>query len=169
MKKSVKFILVVILSIIILLFIVRLITPRELDDVSPEIPCSELQKYDVDILYVIPNFNNKSISENKSWCEYILSLNKSIEIHGINHQPYRELLYENITQNNLTLAISEFEKCFNKNPEKFKPPQLKISKDNKKLILENNLELETSLNQITHKVYHCNDEGRISNKWINLF
>jgi len=51
----------------------------------------------------------------------------------------------------------------------FKPPQLKISEENKELIKENNLKLKTEFNQITHKTYHCNNSGRIGNRIINLF
>ncbi len=168
MKKG-AIILLTIISLIILLFIIRLISPTEIDDVSPEIPCPELTTYNPDILYIIPNFNNNPISQNASFCEYITSLNKTLELHGINHQPYREFLTQNITQANMTFAISEFQKCFNQTPEKFKPPQLKISEQNKILIQNNNLKLQTAINQITHKVYHCNDEGSIKNKWVKIF
>lgn len=168
MKRGAKILLVAISSIIVL-FSIRLMTPTQIDDVSSEISCPELEIYNPDILYVIPNFNNTPISQNQSWCEYILSLNKTLALHGINHQPYREFLNENITQENITFAIEEFQNCFNTTPEKFKPPQLKISPENKILIKENNLKLETSLNQIFHKVYHCNDEGKIRNKLIKIF
>lgn len=169
MKKSVIITIIAILSLIIILFLIRSISPKELDDVSPEIPCPEIEKYNVNTFYVIPNFNNHPISENQSWCNYILSLNKTIQIHGINHSPYRELIYENLTQENLTFALNEFQKCFNQTPEKFKPPQLKISEENKKLIRENNLEIKLFRNSLFHKVYHCNDSGLIKNKWIKLF
>lgn len=169
MKKPIKIFLIIALSAIILLFIIRLISPRELDDVSPEISCPEIEKYNIDTLYIIPNYNNKPISENKEWCNNILLANKSLGLHGINHQPYREFLYENITNENLTFALSEFQKCFNQTPKKFKPPQLKISKENKILIQQNNIKMSRAFSQLTHKVYHCNDGGKIKNRWINLF
>jgi len=159
--------LLIILFLIILLFIIRLITPTEIDDIHYDIPCPELNIYNPDILYVIPNYDNKPISENQTFCEQISKLNKTLELHGINHQPYAEFFYQNISQENLDFAINEFQKCFNQTPEKFKPPQLKINKENKKLIQENNLKLIS--NAIFHKVYHCNDSGSIKNKWIKLF
>ena len=168
MKTAAK-ILLAIFSAIILLFVIRLINPSEIDDVSREIPCSEIETYNPDILYIIPNFNDKPISQNQTFCKYIFSLNKTLELHGINHQPYREFLYQNVTQENLTFAIKEFQNCFNQTPEKFKPPQLKISLENKKLIKQNNLELKNTFSQITHKVYHCNDEGLIRNWIVRLF
>jgi len=168
MKKSVKTILIILLIILVALFLIRLINPTQIDDVSPEIPCPELQIYNPDILYIIPNFNNKPISENQEWCEYILSLNKTLELHGIYHT-YEEFLNQNVSQKELDLAIEEFEKCFNQTPEMFKPPQLKTNKENKKLISENNLSIKLFSNSLFHKVYHCEDTGKIKNKWVKLF
>ena len=167
MKKGGK-ILIVILAAILSLFIIRIANPSEIDDVSPGIPCPEMDIYNPDILYVIPDYNNFQISQNRQWCNYILSLNKTIEMHGITHE-YREFLYQNITKQELNSAINEFEICFNQIPDKFKPPQLKISPKNKELIKNSNLKLQTPFSQITHKVYHCNNTGIIDNKWINLF
>ena len=168
MKKDVLKIIIAIFFLIILLFLIRLINPTQIDDVHPDIPCHELEIYNPDILYVIPNYNNKPISENQTFCNYILSLNKTLEIHGINHNPYREFLTENITQEKLNFAISEFQKCFNQTPQNFKPPQLKISLENKKLILQNNMTIVNWFNQLTHKVYHCNDSGKLKNKWVRI-
>jgi predicted deacetylase len=168
MKKTSK-IVSIIISLIILIFIIRLITPTQIDDIHPNISCPELEIYNPNIIYVIPNFNNNTISKNPEWCNYILSLNKTLELHGINHSPYREFLNKNITQEELDLAINEFQKCFNQTPKNFKPPQLRISPENKKLIQENNLTIKLLPNTIFHKVYHCNDSGIIKNKWIKLF
>ena len=168
MKKGVKIALILIVSLIVLLFLIRLINPKEIDDVSPGINCSEIEKYNPEILYVIPNYNGIPISNNEEWCSYILSLNKTLALHGITHV-YREFLYQNISQAELNYGISEFEYCFNQSPEMFKPPQMKINKENKNLIKENNLNLKTGFSQVTHKVYHCNDTGIISNKIIKIF
>ena len=51
----------------------------------------------------------------------------------------------------------------------FKPHQIKINKENKMLIKNNNLDLKLEFNQIIHKVYHCDNTGVIDNKIINLF
>lgn len=164
-KKAIFF---SILTLLILLFLIRLINPTEMDDITPGIPCPEIKKYNPNILYVTPNYNNNPISENKEWCEYILSLEKKLYLHGINHT-YREFLYKEISQEDLEFGISEFEKCFNFSPTAFKPPQLKISKENKILIQENNLKLKGFFNQLTHKVYHCEDSSIIPNKIIKIF
>jgi predicted deacetylase len=168
MKRGIKIALIIIASLIIFLFLIRLINPKEIDDVTPEIPCPEIEKYNPDTLYIIPNYENNSISQNEEWCEYILSLNKTLELHGITHI-YREFLYQNITQEELNLGISEFENCLNQSPEMFKPPQMKINEENKNLIEENNLKRKTGFSQTTHKVYHCGDTGIISNKIIKIF
>ena len=165
-KKIWITILLIILSIILIIFFIRLINPREIDDVTPGIPCEDEYLEKSDILLVIPNFNNISIAENKFWCEKILSLNKTLGMHGITHE-YNEFKTDRI-EDYLEEGIEIFEKCFGFKPQMFKPPQLKISENNKKLIKNNNLELKTNFNQITHKVYHCNDSNVIKNKIIDL-
>ena len=89
-------------------------------------------------------------------------------MHGITHT-YREFFYSDISQIEFAKGIIEFENCFNKTPEMFKPPQLKISPKNKQLIEKNNLILRNRFNQITHKVYHCNDSDKIPNRIVNIF
>ncbi len=168
MKNYPKIILIL-LSLIMILFLIRMINPTQIDDVSPEIPCPEIEKYNPDIFYVIPYFDNNLISENKSFCEEMRKLNKTLALHGINHQPYQEFLIQNITQKQINFALEEFQKCFNQTPEEFKPPQLKISEENKELMLKNNFTIQTNLNQLIHKVYHCNDTGRFPNWLIKLF
>jgi len=165
-KRSGKTILLIIIGILICLSVMRVLNPTEIDDVSPGINCPEIEKYNPDVLYVIPNYENHAISNDTKWCEDILSLNKTLALHGITHT-YREFSYKNITQEELSFGISEFEKCFNKTPEMFKPPQIKINKENRNLISKNNLKLNTAVNQITRKVYHCNDSARIPNKFIH--
>jgi predicted deacetylase len=166
--KKIKIIILAIVSLVAIIFLIRLLNPTEIDDISPGIPCPEIEQYNPDNLYVIPNFAGIPLSENTEFCKEILSLNKTLALHGINHT-YREFLYENISQENLNFAISEFEKCFNQTPKIFKPSHLQISKTNKKIIKENNLELKTWFNQGTHKVYHCNNSGRMKNFWVRIF
>jgi predicted deacetylase len=161
-------ILLIISILIAFLFLIRLVTTTEIDDVTPGIPCPEIQEYNPDILYVIPNFENNLISENPEWCDYISSLNKTLGMHGITHA-YKEFLYNEISQEEVNYGISEFEKCFGFKPETFKSPQLATSPQNKQLIKQNNLEFRTVFNQITHKVYHCSDSTFPYNKVINLF
>lgn len=168
MNKKIILILLLILPLLILtLFLIRLISPREIDDISPEIPCQKEYLEKNSILWIIPEFNNKPISENKTWCNYILSLNKTLGLHGVTHE--FEEFGKTKDQEYLQESIEIFEQCFGFKPIMFKPPQLKISKENKKLIGGNNMKLKNKFNQLIHKVYHCNDTGMFSNKMISLF
>lgn len=159
--------LVIILLLILFLFLIRLTSPREIDDISPEIPCLEKYLGKSDVLWVIPKLNNRAISDNKEWCEYILSLNKTLGLHGFYHE-FEEFNTDR-SQEYLQEAINIFEECFGFKPEMFKPPQLKITDNNRKLIKENNMELKARFNQLTRKVYHCNDAGLFSNRVIDVF
>jgi len=158
----------VLLTMVAALFLVRIVTPTEIDDVSPGILCPEIERYNPDVLYVIPDYNAHPLSFYPEWCKYILSSNKELGLHGLNHT-YREFLYEDISQEELNLGIEEFEKCFGYKPEMFKPPQLAISGENKQLIIKNNLKFRGYFHQATHKVYHCNDDKTIPNKIIEIF
>ena len=150
---------------LITVFVIRLISARHLDDVTPEIPCDKKLLNKADILYVIPNFNNKSMGENKEWCNMILNLNKTLGLHGIYHT-YKEF---QIDRNISYLVEGElsFEKCFEFKPERFKPSQLSISKSNKEMIKQK-YKLDVLPGVGFHKVYHCNDTGRLPNWLINL-
>ena len=158
--------------ILILFFLIRLLSHTEIDDISPQIDCNNYYLEKADVIWVIPEFNKIPISENKTWCEKILSLNKTIGLHGINHN-YQEF-NQDISENDLQKAIKIFEDCFNQTPKIFKSPQLETSEKNKLLLEKYNLTLEGRTNQIFHKVYHCEDKSGISKglfpNWIiNLF
>jgi predicted deacetylase len=167
MNKLILTITLIIVSALFTLLITRATSPREIDDISPEIPCEQELMEKSDILWVIPKFNNIPITENTEWCNKILSLNKTLGLHGVRHT-FEEFKI-NRNEEYLNEGISIFEECFGEKPTMFKPPQLKISKNNKELIRNNNLKLKVITNQVFHKVYHCQDTGRFSNKFINRF
>ncbi len=165
MKKWVVFI-IILLVLMVIVFLIRLLSEKQLDDVSPEIQCNENLMKKADIYYIIPKLNNKSIAENKEWCEQILNYDKKLAMHGIYHT-YQEFL-ENRDEEYLQQGIDIFKQCFGFYPKEFKPPQMKISKDNKRLI-KSKMKLISYFNQILHKIYHCNDTGKFSNKFNDLF
>lgn len=167
MKKIPKIILLIMILIAII-FLIRTLNPREIDDVSPERNCEQEYLQKSETLWVIPILNNKSIAENKTWCNEILAMNKTLGLHGITHI-YHEFKINSISQVELNFGIQEFEKCFNQTPTMFKPPHLKINNENKILIKKSNLKLKSVTNQFTHKVYHCNNSGIFGNKFINVF
>ncbi|MCR4327041.1 MAG: DUF2334 domain-containing protein [Nanoarchaeota archaeon] len=152
---------------ILIVFIVRLLNPVELDDLTPGIPCENELLKKADILWVVPNFENNSIAQNKTWCNEILSLNKTIGMHGINHN-FREFK-ENITKEKIQQGVEIFENCFGFTPVMFKPPQLAISKEAKILIEESGMEIILGSNQLMHKIYHCNDSDLVKNWMVKIF
>jgi len=160
------FIIKVLLILILSLFLTRALLPKQLDDVSPEIQCDKELLEKADVFYVVPKYNNVSISDNKAWCNEILSMNKKLALHGVYHT-YREFITDR-DDKYLQEGIDIFEACFNKKPEIFKSPQIMISKNNKELIKQK-MKIDLKLNQVFHKVYHCEDTGIFSNRIIDIF
>ena len=162
-----KYLIIILISIIIALFLIRLFSSRELDDVSPMIKCDKELLEKSDVLWVIPLYENFSIAEDKKWCDEILSLNKTLDLHGIYHT-YKELDYPR-SKEYIESGITAFKECFGFKPQIFKPSHLAISQQNKLLIEEEGMALKVKLNQVLHKVYHCGDSGVFSNKFIDFF
>lgn len=152
MKKGV-IIFMIFIILMLILFSIRLLSPKEIDDITPDFFCAEELLEKSDILFIVPKFNHTLISENPEWCEYILSLNKTLGLHGVYHD-YREFKIDR-NQTYLQEGINEFKSCFGYEPELFKPPQNRISKNNRELIKNNNMVLKTIPNKIIHKIYHC--------------
>jgi hypothetical protein len=147
-------------------FLARAFSEKQLDDVNPYIQCDEKLLEKADVFYVIPIFENKSIAENKTWCDEIKSMNKTLALHGIYHT-FNEFNEER-NDDYLLKGIEEFEKCFGFFPERFKPPQMAISGHSIKTV-EKKMQLDLYLNSILHKAYHCNDSGIISNRMMDIF
>lgn len=144
---------------------IRITNEVHLDDVSPGIPCNPDLLERVDVLYVIPRFENVSILDHPEWCKMISSLNKTVGIHGVEHT-YNEFLVER-SSTYVEDEISTFEQCFGIRPTRFKPPQLAISRKNAQMLREQFV-VDTWLRQRFHKVYHCNDGGVVPNWWADL-
>ena len=170
MIKGVWIILIilgVVIALLLALFFIRLFSERQIDDVSPGISCENSLLEKSDAYYVIPKFENKSILENKAWIEKIVGMKKDLRLHGVYHTfnefgTNRDVAY-------LEEGINIFEQAFNSTPTRFKAPQLELSKENKMMIEERGLEVDGFWNQLFHKVYHCSDTGRFSNRFIDWF
>lgn len=162
-KRLLEGIGIVILVIIAMIWLIRLFSPRQLDDLSPEIPCSSDLIEKSGVLYIIPEYDGWALS--KEFCQEILALNKTIAMHGVTHE-YKEFL---VARNSsyIEQGIEIFSGCFNFTPSNFKPPQLAISKENEKLVRKY-MNLDLNLNQIAHKVYHCGDTGLWPNWLIDI-
>jgi len=162
-RKIFFFIIIVLIALIFL----RAKGLKEIDDVSPNIPCEDTYLNKADILWVVPEYNGTSIIDNPEWCQKIIAMNKTLGLHGITHDYYE--FGENITTEQMDKAVADFQTCFNQNPTMFKPSQLKISKENLALIKEYNMTYKGSFNQVIHKVYHCNNTGKLPNWFHNIF
>ncbi len=171
MKKGIFCTIVILLLILIvsvlIVYLVRAFSVREIDDVNPGIQCDNELLEKSDILWVIPLFNNDSIANYMEWCKNILSLNKTLEIHGVYHA-YKEF-NEPRSEEYLLLGINEFEKCFGRKPDMFKAPQMALDRINKESLKEAGLRNRDPISQVFHKVYHCSDTGKFSNRFNDLF
>jgi len=167
MKSYKKTFLIIILIIFVLLFLIRLINPRQIDDVSPGIYCEQKYLEKADILWVIPMYNSTPISNNQTWCEEIKTLNKTLGMHGIQH--YYNEFEDNLTNKQIEEGIKIFEDCFGYRPEIFKSPKLATSEENKIKLYQQNLRLKAYSNQLFNKVYHCSNTGTFPNWFHDLF
>lgn len=154
----------IILSIIGLFFI-RLILPSQVDDVNPLMNCSKEILDLADVYYVVPKFQDFDISNNLTWCKEIKIKNKSLALHGVYHT-YEEFA-EFRSDVYLQEGIDIFEKCFGVTPTNFKPGQLAWTAEND--WIKEKMEVELFWNQLFHKVYHCNDTGKFSNRFVRFY
>jgi predicted deacetylase len=168
MKKSLEILLAIILILLIVIIFLRLILPREIDDVSPGIKCEQKYLEKADTFWVIPNYREKPISENKLWCYETLQMNKTLGMHGVDHY-YREFQDNKISQKRIITSMEIFKECFGYKPTIFKAPYLMLSKENKETLEKNHFKIKGQLNQIIHKVYHCSDTGTLPNYLHDLF
>jgi len=167
LRKIIYFGVICLFLLGLILWDIRFFSLREIDDVHPDLNCSNEYLSKSDVLWIVPDFNGRSILNESGWCERIKNLNKSLGLHGVRHN-FNEF-NGNLNGTYLDFGIDIFEKCFGLHPDKFKPPQLAISYENRKLVESRNMETKGKFNQMIHKVYHCNDSGRFSNKFIDWF
>ena len=157
---------VVILILAFSLFVVRAVNLAEVDDVHPLIQCDAWIFEESEIVWIIPLFQNVSIADNQTWCKQILTLNKTMGMHGVHHT-YNEFLTKR-DATYLAQGIQAFEQCFGVKPKLFKAPQLALSRENAALLRGLGFEIHGKARQVTHKVYHCEDTGKVGNAVIRL-
>jgi len=164
--------LAILLLIVILIILIRNTSIIQIDDVNPDRFCEKIFMDKSQTLMVIPFSNNISIANNKSWCEQILGLNKTIGMHGVYHT-YNEFSYK-IEEEEVRKGMEEFKKCFGFYPAIFEAPRLTLSIENKRILKEIGFEVRGYGFNAFHKVYHCVDFNKSSylvkqNKFIDLF
>jgi len=160
--KKISYFFIILAVMIAILFFIRLFSARHLDDVSPGIPCDENLLKKADVYFIIPKFQGNDISKNETWVKKIILFNKTLALHGVTHE-YEEFL-EDRNEEYLQEGINIFKQAFGFFPERFKPPQLAISKNNKEMI-KKKMNLDSGWRIIFHKVYHCDNTGMMPN-WI---
>lgn len=153
---------VIAFALLLVLFFVRLSSEAYIDDVSPGIPCEDKLLAKSDVLFIVPRFEGKNISEDRMWCAKILALNKTLAMHGVYHT-YNEFGTDR-SYAYVQMGAEDFKKCFGFYPDKFKAPQLVLSGYNKKM-MEKKYVIYGRFNQLTHKTYHCDDSGKLPN-WV---
>ena len=137
-------------------------SPQEKEPHGIECPSELLEK--ADVLYVVPKFDGVGISGDEEWCEKILSLDKELALHGVTHK-YLEF-GEVRAGEYVNLGVNEFEECFGFTPTRFKPPHIKWSSEND--WMKEDFEVDVFFNQVFHKVYHCDDTGVFSNRFVEF-
>jgi predicted deacetylase len=148
----------ILFGFVVLLFVAVLSVSRSpliVDDVHDSYECPSLLAK-ADVLYVTPILHGHSIADKVEWCSYILSLNATLGLHGIVHS-YHEF-DENVTQQELDLALDAFSSCFNQTPTLFRPPYNVISNGNRALIEQNGMNVYDSPYHV-HPYCHCEPQG----------
>jgi hypothetical protein len=164
-KKIIKKLLIILGSFILMVIVMdfwalRQVSSVQLDDVSPAIECDEKLIEKSDVLMVIPIFEESSIVNNAEWCSYILSLNKTLGMHGVYHT-YKEFS-GNISEEYVLEGIKAFKECFGFEPQLFEAPQLSLSRENRDILKSIGLEVKGWPYHVFHKVYHCQDTGQFA-------
>ncbi len=168
--KPVNTIFLIMFCIFIILFswwIIRAVNEIGLDDVHPNIPCSENLFLESDSLWIIPVYKNDSIANYPVWCQYIKSFNKTLGMHGVYHT-YREF-GEIRNSSYLDVGVNAFQECFGYKLAIFEAPQIYFNKGNEVLLQKNNLNYYGFYYHLMTKIFHCNDQGTKPNWWIRIF
>jgi len=173
-KRKLKYILfsLAILLLIIIILLIRDFSIKQIDDVTPGRFCERNLVEKSQTLMIIPLLDNISIADNVSWCDYILSLNKTLGMHGVYHTP-NEFSYK-LGEGDIRKGMEEFKKCFGFYPPIFEAPRLDLNRENEKILREMGFEVRGYRFSIFHKVYHCVDFNKNSylvkqNKIIEIF
>lgn len=164
MKKRTTIIIVLsaIVTILIFIGIARAVLPRQIDDVNPIRFCDTDLLERSDVLLIIPLMGNVSIADNPDWCEEILSLNKTLAMHGVSHTE-KEFAHPR-DEAYVKKGMDEFNKCFGFYPSVFGAPELALSRENKEMLHRMNFTVMSKSHYLTHKVYHCTDYEKKS--WL---
>lgn len=160
------FILIILLIIII---IIRKINKVHYDDLSPLIPDKIEYMDKADILFVIPKFKNKKITEFPEFIEkikiYAKKNNKELALHGVTHYPEGYFIKAEFglprSKEYIQEGIDIFEEAFGFKPRFFKAPCYNLLPENRKIIESLGINVIDAKALIFNKVYHYH--GNLNN------
>lgn len=157
----------ILLGLVFVVWLIRAVNVREVDDVNPLMGCTDELLQSNDILWVVPLYKNVSIADNSSWCSRIKSLNKTLGMHGVYHSYDEFGVFRD--EEYIDRGVAEFEKCFGFRPKSFKAPQLVLSSSDIVPLKNEGLKVYYPYVQLFRKGFHCGDTGAQPNWLIKLF
>lgn len=174
--------LLLILIPIVGIYLHRLISYTEIDDLHPLLPCKNHLKDKSRYLWIIPCYKEVPIIKYPEWCRNLADQAKKegkiLGMHGIEHpephdQFYRdgEFCYD-IPSSRIKYGMEIFKKAFGYYPKFFKAPHCLSTANNIHKIESLGMEYKGIINQILHKVYHCHEASQpwYLHEWlVNLF
>ncbi|AYV77979.1 MAG: hypothetical protein Edafosvirus3_57 [Edafosvirus sp.] len=159
---------IILLIISLVILIVRNINYTEVDDVHPLIPCKNHLLKNSKYLWVIPIYKNIPITNYPAWCQEIKKLESNgtiLGMHGVVHNETHDFLYrdgefnKDLSYEYIKSGMEVFKNAFGHYPKVFKAPHTLATSNNIHKINQLGMKYFGVMNQITHKVYHCNDDN----------
>jgi|SaaInlStandDraft_4_1057021.scaffolds.fasta_scaffold01868_7 hypothetical protein len=178
--KITKYYIIFILFLLTLLFLMRQTNDVHYDDLHPEIETNMNYLDKSDIIFVIPKYKNKKITDYPDWCKQIKNYSekhkKTLALHGIKHTTINGYkgdceFVRKIPEKELKEACEIFEKAFGYKPKHFKAPCYGLSKENQKLVEKLNMKIYGPSTLIFNKLYHSpmNENMKMINKFIDFY
>jgi predicted deacetylase len=118
-------------------------------------------------LWIIPLYKGIPITAYPEWCKTIKELEnqgKILGMHGIEHTDvnghhfFKDSEFNNdVPIDKIKYGMNIFKQAFGHYPKYFKAPQCNCTWENIRKIESLGMIYKGVINQILHKVYHCND------------
>lgn len=164
-----------------LLYLIRKGNPEHYDDLHPLI---DMEKKYIDrskYLFVIPKYENKSITDYPEWCNWLKNYakknNKVLCLHGIKHTEKNGWVgsceFNNkISKRDLMEGVKIFKQAFGYMPKYFKSPCYSLLNENESMIRDDfGMKIVGPETMVLNKVFHPNKTMGLSaaNKIIEFY
>jgi hypothetical protein len=153
---------IILFILILVISLIRQNTKVHYDDIHPLIP--SLKKYmdKSDILFIIPKFKNKKITDYPDFIreikKYAKENNKQLALHGVTHYPEGYFIKAEFgiprSKKYIQEGIDIFTDAFGFKPTLFKAPCYNLHPHNRKILESLGLKIIGSEALITNKVFH---------------